>query len=192
MRYYILVILVILFLLPSLLFVKREFMDKPDLIIVLAGGEGEYRLKKALDYYKKNIPKSNILIYTGGDFTFLKTSPSYSRRFYFENNGIKASNIIHIEHVKNTMDEMKFLKKFMIVNSFKKATIISDSYHSYRISFYTKYLLDYKKYNLSINIENSEYSDKHYFRNILYNFFEIIKLYYNIIKYSIVLKFFHF
>lgn len=176
-----------LFFLPVFLSVKKDFLDNADIIIVLAGGENEERLKESLNYYKNNIPKSKLIIYTGGEFTHFKTEPPNSRRYYFENNGIEPSNIINISNVKNTMDEMIFLKDFMIKNSFNKTTIISDKYHAFRIYFITNYLLNYKKDGLEINIKTTKYSEEYFLKNIKYSLIESLKLYYNIIKYKIIL-----
>ena len=179
--------MICIILLPCLIEQEKEFFDKTDFIVLLAGGDSEDRLKKSLEYYKKNVPLSKIIIYTGGDFTYLKTNPSNSRRAYFENNGIDNSNIIHFKNVNNTMEEIILIKEFMLKNNFKKVTIISDDYHAMRISFFANYVQQYKKYDLLLNIECSDYSQNQFFKNIAYKIFESIKLYYNLIKYTVFL-----
>ena len=187
MKYIIFISVLIVILTPCFLPIKQDFIGKADIIIVLAGGENEDRLKESLSYYKNNIPKSKLIIYTGGEFTHFKTEPRNSRRYYFENNGIAPSNIINISNVKNTMDEMMFLKNFMIKNRFNKTTIISDGYHAFRIYFIANHLLDYKKDGLEIDIKSIKYSEESIFKNIKYSLIESLKLYYNIIKYKLVL-----
>ena len=160
--------------------------DVSDLIVLLGGGKKEYRLKKALTYYKKNMPKSKEILYTGGDFTYLKTSPSNSRKFYFKNNNIPLSKIIYIPNTNNTMKELLFIKDYMLKKNYRNVSFISDNYHSFRIKILAKYFAHFEN-DFKIKVIDSGYSSDHFFNSLLLNFLDNIKLYYNIIKYSYLL-----
>jgi uncharacterized SAM-binding protein YcdF (DUF218 family) len=170
---------------PFLFSIENKKIDS-DLIMILGGGEEEYRLKESLKYYLENLPSSKKIIFTGGNFTYLKTNPRNSRIAFFNNAGIEKNNIIHVNTVKNTIEEIIYLKDFMIKGGYKKVSIVTDRYHLTRVILLTK-LLNYEKYSLQVYVVESDYYKDYPIESLFYSFLDNIKIYHNYIKYNFFL-----
>jgi uncharacterized SAM-binding protein YcdF (DUF218 family) len=187
LRYFIYLFLIVLILIfsPFLITFENEKIN-PDLLLVLGGGKEEYRLKKSLEYYMQNLPLSKKIIFTGGNFTYLKTNPKNSRIAFFNNAGIDRDNILHVNTVENTIEEIIYLKDFMIKYGYKKVSIITDRYHLTRVILLTK-LLNYEKYSLQVYVVESDYYKDYPIESLFYSFLDNIKIYYNYLKYNLFL-----
>lgn len=169
---------------------------KTDLLVCLGGGDYKARVKKTLEIYKSGFLQSDTIILTGYD---------RPRKDYFK--GISDPRIDMIKEVtgsdinivinrklRNTAEEVKYIKKYMIENNLENATFISDAPHSRRILLLTKLLSVKNDDNLSFCVVAAyqKYWDKYrYFHNRdarKYAFTEMIKLAYTIFAYGIVDK----
>jgi len=159
-------------------------------IIVSLGGDRGCRLKETLKLYKQGLSSSKKVIYTGSDSINKNISKSKSRKLFFYKHGIKKKNIIHISHVSNTMEELFFIRQYMLKYHYKSVLIISHPFHSRRILTLAKYIAKYQNYNLKIKVTSCYPSgwDKKYFfltkANLIITISETIKIIYNLIKYS--------
>jgi uncharacterized SAM-binding protein YcdF (DUF218 family) len=181
-----LIVLILIFS-PFLFTIENKKINS-DLIVVLGGGEEEYRLKESLEYYMQNVPSSKKIIFTGGNFTYLKTDPKNSRIAFFNNAGINRNDIIHVNTVKNTIDEIIYLKDFMIKNGYKKVSIVTDKYHLRRVILLTR-LVNYNEYNLQVHIVVSDYYKDYPIHSLYYTFIDNMKIYYNYIKYKFLITY---
>lgn len=185
--------IVILGILLILYFNLGKFVDisatpiKSDIIVSLGGDEG-CRIRKSVQLYQDGFSKSHKLIYTGNDAINKKFSQSGSRYDYFKLHGV--TNIIHINGAVNTMEELFYIKKYMLKNNYHSVLIVSHPFHSRRIIALANYIANYEKDGLHINVVscNPKNWDKlHYYQNkreIISAISETVKLVYNMIKYS--------
>lgn len=166
--------------------------DKADIIVSLGGGLSGCRLKTTLLLYKNGYSKSGKFIYTGTDFLDKDVDPSLSRKEYLLNNGIKNKDIIHIGKsvIANTMEEVYFIKKYMLAHHYKSVIFVSHPQHSRRISTLAKTVADYEEAGLHLVVAScnpSWWNRNAYYINEL-AFKETInetgKLIYNLIKYG--------
>lgn len=164
--------------------------EKSEIIICLGGGVYLQRIKKSIQLYKNGYSSENLVLITGGTAFTIKDSMQDSRIKYISKN---ESNINYVYHpyVKNTFEELSFLKEYMKENGFKKVLIISDGYHSRRISILADFL-DFEDTGLTYTISSANlklWNKEKYYENtysLKTAFSEFIKIPYNFIKYSII------
>jgi len=159
-------------------------------IIVSLGGDNGTRIKKTLNLYDKNMSRSNKVILTGVD-DFDPTMKIYEldwRANYLEKKGIKKDNIIFNSEAENTVEEIFFIKKYMIDNNLHSVMFISDGPHSRRISFFASDVVNYEDANLSyivVAAENDWWNRDRYYTNpeaVIFVVNECIKLTYYYIQ----------
>lgn len=154
-----------------------EEAKKSDVIFCLGGGYRDNRIKKAYSLFIKGYTKENYLVFTGSEF--IKSKNIDARVLFLNNQEIKI-NAIHQKNLKNTKDEVLFIKDFMEKNNLKSAIIVSDKPHTRRI----KTIIDYKISNENYSFtfvgsdlkwwnSNKYYKDK---RSQVYAFYEFVKL----------------
>jgi uncharacterized SAM-binding protein YcdF (DUF218 family) len=169
-------------------------ISKSDIIVVLGGGK-DARIKKGLILYKQNYSKSNKIIFTGSN-KYDMVLPIFYRYDYLVKNGVKSSNIIHIDEtvISNTMDELIAVKKYLLQNNMKSVLFVSHPTHSRRIKILANLIADYDINNIKISFASADHTyvwDKQkYFFNLIsikLVFLEILKIPYNLIKYYIFL-----
>ena len=190
-------LILIILLIFMILIIKNmgNFIDitekakKSDIIVSLGGDEG-CRLKKTLELYKDNISNSKKIIYTGSDSIITSFSKAGSRYDYFKNHGIKEKDIIHIKGATNTMEELFYLKNYMLKHHYNSVIFVSHPFHSRRIISLAKYIANYNQANIRVSVvscdfnkwnKNNYYLNK---QNFIATLSETIKLIYNLIKYS--------
>ena len=172
-----------------------DITEKPiesDIIVSLGGDYSGCRLKTAITLYQKEYSKSKKLIYTGRDHIPETIEPSGSRIKYLRNNNIENKNIIHIDKsiIANTMEEVFFIKKYMLKHHYKSVIFISHPQHSRRISTLATYIADYEKSGLKLQVVSCNptwWNRSLYYTNkvsIYVTVREIEKLFYNLIKYG--------
>ena len=194
-----LVFLLILILLGAYIFINLgRFVDvssKPvqaDIIVALGGDFSGCRLKKALELYKQGYSKSGKILYTSRDSVSKSLDESGSREEYLINNGINKENIVHVKRdmVFNTMEEVLFIKKYMLYHHYKSVVIVSHPQHSRRIQTFAKYFAKYGDSGLTLHIVSCQprwwNAQKYYENEISRNvtFMEVEKLIYNVLKYN--------
>lgn len=173
-----------------------NFMDvtkmpqKADIIVSLGGDQRGYRIKKALSLYKKGISNSKILIYTGPNDTHSSFNKSRSKKQYLLNQNLKNKNIFHIREVANTMEEIFFIKKYMLYNNYKSVLFVSHPHHSRRIEILANVIAGYKDNNLNLSVASCNpvwWEKDKYYTNIIplaATIKETVKLIYNLVKYT--------
>ncbi len=163
-----------------------------DIIVSLGGGPG-LRLGVATELYNKGYSKSNKLIYTGSDRVRKSFEPTMSKKKYLIKNGILAEDIIHAggKFISNTMEEIMFVKKNMLENNYKSVIFVSHQFHSRRVAVLADFVAGYKASGLSLSVVSCDpwwwNSNTYYTRlsNIELSIKELIKIVYNITKYSL-------
>jgi hypothetical protein len=187
------IFLLFFFILFFIIFINLgNFVDitqkpiKADIIVSLGGGSSNFRIKKALELYKKGFSRSKKIIYTGGIKEYYKTWGDY-----LEKNGIPKQNIIYIDRsiAYNTMEEVSFIKLYMLKYHLKSVIFVSDPQHSRRITFLANNIAGYKDAKLDLIVtsaEQKQWDKEVYYKSILSiknTMIEIIKLFYNFLKY---------
>jgi hypothetical protein len=168
---------------------QKDIIDKDCTIVVLGGGE-ESRIIKGIELYFKNSAQNNDFIFTGNDFTngslwFLKKSELLLQ------SGILKNKIIQLK-AENTFNELKILKEYLIKNKIKKVIIVTHPSHSRRVSILSDVLFEYKKDNIKliyVSADHTKVWNKYFYflnyKSIKLAFSELIKIVYNMIKYTI-------
>ena len=167
---------------------------KTDIIVALGGGTSGDRLKKAISLYKKGFSKSNIFIYTGTDNTQGNFEEFNSRKQYLLSQNIKSENIFHVNKkmITNTMEELLFIKKYMLYNNYKSVLFVSCPQHSRRISVLANFIANYKENDLQFSIVGCDldwWDKSNYYKNktsLVTTFRETMKLIYNLLKYNFI------
>ncbi len=161
-------------------------------IIVSLGGDSGCRIKTALSLYKNGYSKSGKFIYTHRDTIGRSVTPSLSKKEYLLNNGVQNKNIIHIDEsmITNTMEEVYFIKKYMLAHHYKSVIFVSHPQHSRRISTLAKSVANYEEAGLQLLVASCNpkwwnrtayYMNKTSFNVTIY---ETGKLFYNLLKYG--------
>ena len=160
-------------------------------IIVSLGGDNGTRIKKTLELYDNNLSISNKIIITGVD-NFDSKMKLYEldwRADYLIKKGVQEKNIIFNSEARNSFEEMKFIKQYLIEHNIIKVLIITDPPHSRRISFFANTVLRYSDAHIELQIvgsENNWWNAKTYYTNpeaIIFVINESIKYSYYYIQY---------
>ena len=155
---------------------------KVDLIVCLGGGDHQKRVEKTIELYKDAYLKSDTIIFTG-----VKEVKNIDNIFD------KNINIIINSNLKNTMEEMKYIKNYMLKQNLSSALIVTEAPHSRRIMLFSKIINNNTK-ELTINVIASEYKNwdsEFYYKNKesrQYAFSEVIKIAYNFFVYGVLEK----
>jgi uncharacterized SAM-binding protein YcdF (DUF218 family) len=165
---------------------------KSDIIVVLGGGK-DTRIKQGFILYKNHYSKSENIIFTGDDL-YDEVFPVFSRSQYLIQKGVKPSNIIHIAHVSNTMEELIEIKKYLLKHHLKTVLFVTHPTHTRRIKILANFIADYDDANITISFSEAD-DTKVWNKNLYFLNFESIKLvlleylkiFYNLLKYTVFL-----
>jgi hypothetical protein len=163
-----------------------------DIIVALGGDFSGCRLKEALKLYKQGYSRSGKILYTSTDSVNKSLDKSGSRKQFLLNNGVAEKDIVHVrrEMVFNTMEEVLFIKKYMLFHHYKSVLIVSHPQHSRRIQTFAHYIADYKDSGLVLHIAACHpgwWNAGKYYANemsLKTTLKEIEKLVYNLLKYN--------
>lgn len=139
-------------------------------VIVSLGGDNGTRIHKVLSLYKKNLSKSGKIILTGVD-DFDPKMKIYEldwRASYLEKKGIKKDNIVFNSEVENTLEEVFFLKKYMIEHDMHSVMFVTDAPHSRRVQFFASNVANYENSNINYIIvatQNDWWEKDKYYSN---------------------------
>ena len=187
-RLSILVSILTIFLIYSF-FNLGNFLDvtsqpsKTDLIVCLGGGTDKARPQKTVELYKNGFLKDKSIIFTG--------VKSIDKNTY--NMIDKNINIITNDKVKNTMEEVLYIKDFIKEKDLKSVIFITDAPHSRRVKFFWDTFGENLN-DISFSIVSSDLkswdSSKYYTNDfsLKYAFSEFTKLIYNSILYGVFEK----
>lgn len=156
---------------------------KTDLIVCLGGGISKNRAEKTAKLYKDGFLKTNYIIFTG--------TPSLNKNITksFDEN----IDLITNAKVKNTMEEILYIKEFIKEKNLKSVTFITEAPHSRRIQIFWENFGD-KLDDVSFSVVASQFDDwdsSTYYKNetsLKYAFSETTKLIYNIFLYGVLEK----
>lgn len=180
-----------------IIFIKLgRFIDvtqKPvsaDIIVSLGGGSSYSRIERALKLYKNGFSKSEKIIYTGGIREYYKIWGDF-----LKSNDISKQNIIYIDRsiAYNTMEEIFFIKQYMLKHHLKSVIFVSDPEHSRRITVLADNVAGYKDAGLDlivVSAEQIQWNKEEYYKDmasIKSTMSEIVKIFYNLIKYDTLL-----
>lgn len=157
---------------------------KTDLIVCLGGGISKNRAEKTIELYKNGFLQTNYIIFTG----ISSLNKNINKKF--------AENIKIITNVKvkNTMEEILYVKEFVKEKNLKSVTFITEAPHSRRIQIFWENFGD-KLDDVSFSVVASQFDDwdnSTYYKNetsLKYAFSETTKLIYNIFLYGVLEKF---
>lgn len=181
-----------------------KFLDitkKPsntELLVCLGGGKYETRIEKTIEVYKQTYLKTNNIILTGyvNNPNEVKKKILEDKRItYIKENISNDLNILFEKNLKNTVEEVRFVKKYMKENNLNTVTFISDPAHSKRIILFFKYLTNIDDENFSYQVvaaEDIEWNKSNYYENkysFSYAITELAKIFYGFVKYGILEKF---
>jgi hypothetical protein len=161
-----------------------------DIIVSLGGimDSSDFRLKRALKLYKNGFSRSGKIIFTGG----IKKYYYKVWGIYLENNGIPKQDVIYIDQsiAYNTMEEVLFIKQYMLKHHMKSVIFVSHPQHSRRITILANSIAGYKEAGLNLmvaSVESRQWRREESYKGIISiksTISEIVKLFYNLIKYS--------
>lgn len=190
-KIYFIVIFILFINLGNILDITEEPMPS-DIIVALGGGK-DSRIKEGLELYIHNFSHTNKLVLPNKNYTNSVLIKGFLSTFISKNK-IDKSNIINLENVKNTMEELIKIKKYLRNNNLKKVIFVSHPSHSLRIKLLANIIADYNKDNIQINLisadETKVWNRQYYFleiESIKKVFWELLKIPYNLFKYTVFL-----
>lgn len=157
--------------------------SKTDLIVCLGGGINNARLQKTIELYKNSFLKDKYIIFTGVKSIDKNTYDIIDKNI----------NIITNYKVKNTMEEVLYIKDFIKEKDLKSVIFITDAPHSRRVKFFWDTFGENLN-DISFSIVSSDLkswdSSKYYTNDfsLKYAFSEFTKLIYNSILYGVFEK----
>lgn len=160
--------------------------------IISLGGDIEFkRINKAIELYKNDYSSSNKIILTGYNEEIKYRNIEIERKSYLLNMGIEVKNIILLFNTKNTFNELKSIKEFILKEKVSNIIIVSDPPHTKRIKMLCKILkYDENKINYNIISSNPEWWNKKFlflhYKAYIFISKEIIKIVHNYFKYFLI------
>ena len=159
-------------------------------VIVSLGGDNGLRIKKTLELYDANMSRSQKLILTGiDDFdTSMKVHEIDWRADYLSKKGVTEENIIFNTTAQNTLEEIFFIKKYLLEHHLHSVMFITDPPHSRRISYFASNIAHYEDANLSYSVvatDNDWWNRATYYTNpeaVVFVVNESIKLTYYFVQ----------
>jgi len=156
---------------------------KSDIIVCLGGGTVE-RLNTAVKLYNDGYSRSKKVMLLG---------ESYDTKEYLEST-YPNTHIEQHHEPKNTKEEVRYIKKWMLENGYKTALVVTDPSHSRRVSVLDTVLNVKGDSDITLRMVSSEvswwkakkyYDDKRSSETVLS---ETMRILYSILCYGIVEK----
>lgn len=158
-----------------------EQATNTDLIVCLGGGDHIKRTEKTIELYNKNYLQKNSIIFTGVKSLSSNVYKSFDKKI----------NIIRIDSVKNTMEEVLFIKNYIKENHLSSVTFVTEAPHSRRIKIFWDIFGDDVK-DVRFSVVASElkiWDSQNYYKNNFakeYAYSEVVKLIYNLFVYGVL------
>lgn len=200
----IIITIIIIFALAFVFYLNLgKFLDatveptKTDLLVCLGGGDYKKRIEKTLDLYDKGLLNFETIVLTGyvNSKREVKNGVVEDKRTsYIKNHVYNDIKIVINKDLRNTAEEVLYIKRYMIVNELKSVIIISEAPHSRRILLFFKLLSVNGDDDISVSVVGSDYKDwssDNYFENKYaknYAFTEVMKIVYGVFVYGILDK----
>jgi len=165
--------------------------EKVDLIVSL-GGDSGCRMHKAVSLYEKGFSTSKKFLYTGDDSISKYLELSQSKQQYLMQHGLSIQNCIYVDTtlITNTMEEIYFVKQYMLARHYHSVMFVSHPHHSRRIATLAVLIADYAASGLEFEVVSCEpnwWDRENYYISetaIKATLREMAKLLYNIVKYA--------
>ncbi len=165
---------------------------RPVDVIVSLGGGDSFRIKTTYRLYKNGMSKSKKIIITGVDCfdPNIKLHKVDWRVSYLEKEGVKKSDIISIGKAENTMQEVLFVKQYLLEHQMHSVMFVSNPPHSRRISFFASDVAKYQDDNISyiITAADSKWWNRDSFytnpKAVIYVLSESVKYVYYYMRYG--------
>ena len=198
----------LLYLLSGLLFVTLlyglnagnilDISQKPqktDAIVVLGGDWFGYRVKKAFALYKEDFSQKKKIVVNGCQQIYLKEGVRVyrSEASYLLAHGIPAKNIDTPNVCGNTMDEVEWIKRYMLEHKYRSLIIVTDPPHTRRVRMLTK-IAGYSENGIKAIFVGADVPwwnrEKYYedMQALRYVVFETIKIPFNYLAYAVIEK----
>ena len=169
--------------------------QKSDIIVVLGGDWLGFRVKKALALYKDGFSKKIKIVINDCQHIFLKESERVYRSelSYLMSHGIEAKNIATPGICGNTMDEIEWIKRYMLEHKHRSLIIVTDPPHTRRVRMLTK-IAGYEESGINAIFVGADvpwWNRTKYYEDmqaLRYVAFETIKIPFNYLAYEIIEK----
>ena len=171
-----------------------EIPENSDLIVSLGGDRDYDHVKKALELFENRFSRSGYLMINGFDYLgkcgFNDPYRTPSGR-YLTGNGVEKSRILFMKNATNTMEELRFVKKYLLDHDMHSVIIVSSPPHLRRIRFLAS-LNGYEASGIRLWIVGSDapwWQKNEWYRNRIaraFVFSELVKFPVNYIKYAIL------
>jgi len=170
---------------------------KTDILVCLGGGDYKLRVKKTLELYEQNLSSSKVIILTGNVNSTREEKEGIvedKRITYLKNNSLKKIHIVLNKDLKNTAQEIRYIKEYMLEHKLKSATFITEPPHSRRILLFSKIISVDDDSDLSFYVVGADYknwdTDTYYEDKYAkrYAFSESIKMIYGLFVYGVLDK----
>ena len=155
--------------------------SKTELLVCLGGGISKNRINKTIEIYKNGFLEKNHIIFTGVSSINKNTYKNFDEDI----------NIITNGKVKNTMEEILYIKDYVKENNLSSVTFITEAPHSKRVKIFWDNFGE-KLENVNFSLVASDFEDwnsKKYYENnttLKYAFSEFTKLIYNFFLYGVL------
>lgn len=145
---------------------------KVNLLVCLGGGEYTNRVVKTKELYESGYLYGNSIIFTGTQKV----------------NSFDSVNIINPKGLKNTYEEVSYVKNYMKEHGFKSATFVTEAPHSRRILLFSKFFGE-GDFEFSVVGSEFDWDAENYYKYPhmrAYVFSEVTKLFYNFFLYGVL------
>lgn len=179
----------IFFNLGSFLDVTEE-PKKADLIVCLGGNKD--RIIKTMEIYEKGYLTTNKIILTGYEnpksYSLNTTETSDLRLSFINQEKYNLASFIYNQKLRNTVEEIIFVKKYMTKYNLKKVIFITEKPHSRRVSILFNILFQENQLEAIIVANDSiKWNNQPYYENkeaLIYTLLEYTKIIHNLIFYK--------
>ena len=169
--------------------------QKADIIVVLGGDWLGFRVKKALALYKEGFSQKKKIVVNGCQQIYLKEGGRVYRSevSYLLAHDIPAKNIDTPNVCGNTMDEVEWIKRYMLEHKYHSLIIVTDPPHTRRVRILTK-IADYSENGIKVVFVGADvpwWNRTKYYEDmqaLRYVAFETIKIPFNYLAYGIIEK----
>ena len=162
-----------------------KLVDKKEVLFGLANERSE-RFTRSIELHKQEYSTNPKFYYASNKGVFnwtINHDERYVRYKSFQD------EIILIENVKNTMEEVLAIEKVMLENNYASAIIVTDPPHSRRVQIFIElFTKELKKDYIIVSSDPTWWDKAFYFTNwyaLKFVMFEFVKIPYNLIKYGL-------
>ncbi|MBK8316636.1 MAG: YdcF family protein [Acidobacteria bacterium] len=112
--------------------IRRDPVDKADLIVALGGDARCNRERRAVELYRQGL--GSRVVVSGIQYAWGFHSADAAKR-YVVSLGVPESDVLAIRESTNTRSEARILRRMMQENGWKTAIIVTSPYHSRRAMY---------------------------------------------------------